>query len=90
MIINKITNGFVVQKWDSEKNKWIAQEFIAGDGVDYEDEKGWPTSLLFLGDEEPYLPFDMVQPMTECTCAFCDEKFEAVQGTITCPQCADK
>ena len=63
MIIKKITVGFVIQSFDTEKGKFISQEFIALDQVDYEDEKGniatWPPS----NDEgEPYLDFDMVQP----------------------------
>lgn len=66
MIIKKITTGFVIQSYDTEKKKYIHQEFIAGDEVDYEDEEGnivCPTTMLGEGEEfEPYLPFDMVQP----------------------------
>lgn len=58
MIIDKVTVGFVVQKYDTETDKFISQDFIAGDEVSYEDEMGEPVEV---GDF-PYLPFDMVQP----------------------------
>ena len=70
MIYNKITTGFVIQQFDTEKNKYVSQYFIAGDQVDYEDSQGNSLDLNELGDKgfgpksevEPYLPFDMVQP----------------------------
>ena len=69
MRINKITTGFVMQTWDTELNKWIAQEFVAGDETNYEKAGGdaadpieprevWPG----WPDTEPYLPFDMKPP----------------------------
>ena len=65
MIIDKITVGFVVQKYDTESGKYIEQDFIAEDDVTYENEFG----ERILADESPvkfsdipYLPFDMVQP----------------------------
>jgi len=58
MIIDKITVGFVVQRYDTEEDKFVSQEFIAGDEVSYEDELGVAVEV----DDFPYLPFDMVQP----------------------------
>jgi len=71
MIIKKITIGFVVQTFDTEKEFLLSQEFIAGDEVTYEDEKGEPLSYYDIkwwrsgedcGRVEPYCPFTMVQP----------------------------
>lgn len=77
MLINKITTGFVIQTFDTEKGKYVSQEFVAGDQVDYEEkETGNPMDweewdklnvnkeLNFgpYAENEPYLPFDMVQP----------------------------
>lgn len=70
MIYNKITTGFVIQQFDTEKNAYISQEFIAGVQVDYENKTGEALDLEELGDQgfgphsevEPYLPFTMVQP----------------------------
>ena len=74
MLINKITHGFVIQTFDTDKQQYTHQEFIAGD-VDYEVDgvtAGGPISPLGEamakfnfgpGAEcEPYLPFDMLQP----------------------------
>ncbi len=62
MLIKKITTGFVIQTWDTEKLIFTSQEFVAGDQVDYEDEKGqYPFNDSFEG-EIGYLPFDMKQP----------------------------
>ena len=60
MIINKVTVGFVVQSFDTETQKWVSQEFFAGDDVSYEDKDGVPTDHI-----RDYLPFDMVQPSTD-------------------------
>ena len=75
MIIKKITVGFVVQTFDTETGKYVSQDFVAGDQVDYETEKQ-NINGAFLDDKnnvlddvcskmpfpEPYLPFNMVQP----------------------------
>jgi hypothetical protein len=55
--IRKITTGFVIQKWDAKTKKFLGQEFVAGDQVDYEDEKGNPIEEV----EPEYICFDMVQ-----------------------------
>ena len=67
MIISKITAGFVIQNYDTETGKFMSQEFVAGDEVDYEDENG-PIDGdddQYNGIMDAYLPFDMVQPMEE-------------------------
>jgi hypothetical protein len=57
MIINKITTGFVVQVFDTDRNKFIKQYFIAGDQVDMEDWYGNKVEDIKLPD----LQFNMVQ-----------------------------
>jgi hypothetical protein len=57
MELRKITYGFVIQKWDAETGKFLGQEFVAGDQVDYENELGEPIDEL----EPEYRQFDMVQ-----------------------------
>jgi hypothetical protein len=56
--IKKITCGFVIQEYDTEKKQFVSQQFFAGDQVDFEDDDGNPVD----GDEVPYLSFDMVPP----------------------------
>ena len=64
MLIQKVTTGFVIQTFDTEKGKFVSQNFIASDEVEYEKEDGEPVSfeLFMVNSEEAYLPFDMVQP----------------------------
>jgi len=67
MKINKITTGFVIQTFDTETKKYTAQEFVAGDHVEYETLDGSSIDPVEVGMQtveglEPYLPFDMVQP----------------------------
>lgn len=55
--IRKITTGFVIQRWDAKTNKFLGQEFVAGDEVEYEDEVGNP-----IEETEPeYQSFNMEQ-----------------------------
>ena len=61
MLRNKITDGFVIQSYDEDGN-CVAQEFIAGDPVDWENEDGNP---IVIAPEHEYYPFHMVQPTTE-------------------------
>lgn len=67
MIINKITTGFVIQSFDTNTQKFTEQRFVAGDEVIWEKENGdslnenevhWKKEV-----DEPYLPFDMIQPV---------------------------
>lgn len=69
MIIYKITTGFVIQTFDTDKSAYIEQVFVAGNPVDYEDVEGNHLSDDLMREkgfgphtEEPYLPFEMVQP----------------------------
>lgn len=59
MIVKKITVGFVVQSYDTETYKFVHQEFVAGDQVDWENKDG---ETLDSPATKNYLPFDMVQP----------------------------
>jgi len=82
MIINKITNGFVSQLFDTETGKYTHQEFVAGD-VEYENQMGDPVDPKKVGMQkpdgtEPYLPFDMIQP----------GEMPFVGGKLELPRCA--
>jgi len=63
MLINKVTAGFVVQVFDTDKRCFVSQNFIPGECA-YEDRRGKPVapSLLVIDGEEATLPFEMVQP----------------------------
>ena len=74
MLINKITTGCVVQTFDTETKRYVKQEFVAGGESEYEDGNNAsavpPTSKEMakfdFGPDairEPYLPFNMVQPI---------------------------
>ena len=77
MLVRKITTGFVVQTFDTGAGRFTAQEFIAGEQCDYENEQGEPVDSELLTvkkrgkektgrkktvKEEAYLPFEMKQP----------------------------
>jgi hypothetical protein len=64
MLVKKITVGFVIQDFDTDSKRFVGQDFIAGDEVDYEDEQGEAVdeSLLEVDGEKAYLEFHMVQP----------------------------
>ena len=62
-MIHKITSGFVVQKF--ENNKFVSQEFIAGDQIEYETPNGEQVEEEEEVQDLPYQPFDMVQPINE-------------------------
>ena len=90
MIVKKVTTGFVIQRYDTETETFVSQEFVAGDQVDWEDEDGKsldPDDFVVKGDGTlPYLPFDMVPP------AFMDNgEVESVEEATNdqdkCPDC---
>jgi len=60
MKVSKITNGFVVQQYDTDTGRCVAQEFVAGDQVAYENEDGEPVD--WREPQDGYQPFEMVQP----------------------------
>ena len=64
MLVNKVTVGFVVQVFDTEKKRFVSQAFVAGDQCDYEDKDGERVDrkALEVDGKEVLLPFDMVQP----------------------------
>lgn len=75
MIVEKITPGFVVQNFDTEKKDYVSQNFEAGDQVSYEvdgnpltreqEEEAGDAGIgicAVANAYERYLPFDMVQP----------------------------
>jgi hypothetical protein len=59
MIINKIIIGFVIQSFDTEKDKFIHQEFVSSDDISFEDAKGNQIFTEIANE----LPCDMVQPI---------------------------
>jgi hypothetical protein len=70
MLIDKITEGYVKQTYDTDKQQWVSQTFTASSECNYET-GGDPINVTdfsnrVVGGQEPYLPFDMVQPGTIC------------------------
>jgi hypothetical protein len=64
MIINKVTIGFVTQRYDTEKKRFLGQEFIGSDDRSWENEMG--DSVDFpkgKNGEEPYLNYEMKSPL---------------------------
>lgn len=61
MEVNKITMGYVIQTFDTKTKKCIAQSFIAGDQVEWENEDRETISAKW----DLYYPFDMIQPITK-------------------------
>ena len=59
-MVYKITYGFVIQRF--EDNKFVSQEFVEGDQVEYETPNGTQVGEV---DDLPYVRFAMVQPITE-------------------------
>jgi len=54
----------VIQTWDTELNRWIDQEFVAGDQTEYEEadtERTLDPVDIWPDGPEPYLPFHMQQ-----------------------------
>lgn len=64
MILNKITHGFVIQSYDTKEQKWIGQDFVAGDDVEWEKEGGFLIAVSEVPEDvlNNYLPFHMEQP----------------------------
>lgn len=61
--INKITEGYVIQEFDTEKEKFVGQKFIASDNVNFEDNEGNPVSPEIKNKVlTDYCPFEMIQP----------------------------
>jgi hypothetical protein len=67
MLIEKVTHGYVVQRFDTETGQLVSQNFKASCDCDYEDTNGNP---LDEGEDldialNLYHPFDMIQPDNE-------------------------
>lgn len=70
MIVRKLTTGTVVQEFDTDRDTWISQEFVAGPAIgwcEWEAEDGDVGSDEFLRSLEhiidsPCLSFNMIQP----------------------------
>ena len=58
-LITKITVGFVTQRYDTEKKRFIDQEFTGSDDRTWEDEMG---NSIATPSDDPYLNFEMIQP----------------------------
>ena len=65
MKLRKITIGYVIQVFDTDKGEFIQQEFVAGDVehdpfvVEWENDMGEPVDCP---ENERDLNFDMIQP----------------------------
>lgn len=60
MELRKITYGFVVQRFDSNTQECLGQEFVAGDQVEYETESGdWVEDSDFNSMDHD---FEMINP----------------------------
>ena len=61
MVINKITVGFVVQRYDTDKKIWLDQEFKAGDDATWENLDG---DMVEAPENAGDLTMEMIQPLT--------------------------
>jgi hypothetical protein len=62
MILDKYTHGFVAQRFDTDKEEFVEQEFVAGHDCVWENAEGEPIDAPELKGSRPYLPFHMIQP----------------------------
>ena len=62
MIINKITVGFVTQKFNTETGQFVSQEFIGSDERTWENEMGDPVDPPQVDGKEAYMHYEMHQP----------------------------
>lgn len=63
-LLKKIKHGFVVQIFDTDKQAFISQKFVAGD-CEYEPDDGATaesSNFFNFYKNEVYLPFEMKQP----------------------------
>ena len=62
MIVNKITHGYVIQKFDSETKEFLGQEFVSSFDVVFEDDRAEILEGYEDDDEDYYRNYLMVQP----------------------------
>lgn len=63
MLLHKLTVGYVKQVFDTNRQRFINQEFVPSGEIYYEDETGEPiTDETQTGVNETPLPTDMKQP----------------------------
>lgn len=80
MIIEKVTEGVVIQTFDTNTNEFTEQRFITGPCT-WEHESGRPVDDKEFDYTKWYLPFDMVQPD--------NEKCKGFVNGCCCPNCTD-
>lgn len=61
MIIRKIIDGYVVQKYDTYLKRFVSQVFVEEGEIQFEDISGGPIDES-IEDKIPYLPYKLVQP----------------------------
>ena len=79
-IINKITVGFVIQRFDKETGRCLSQDFICDDDVTYEHPDGEPADKL---DNEQGCPFDMKRPGGYGEISWCAEDILTLRPSWT-------
>lgn len=60
--VQKITDGFVIQTFDTDTGKCIAQEFMAGAECVWEDHEKNHGEVIDEPSNAEYCCYDMVQP----------------------------
>lgn len=67
MLISKFTEGCVEQVFDTDKQEWVSQTFTTDNVCTYAtggyEINGQDFADRVVSEREPYLPFDMVQPV---------------------------
>lgn len=67
MIVNKITNGCVIQEFDTEVEKFVSQKFVADNSSVKTKEGNAVDDAIQAIVAEHYLPFEMDQPNSQDT-----------------------
>ncbi len=62
-VLVKVTLGFVTQEYNTATKQWEGQHFTAGDDVQWENRL--TSDPCDNPKEDPYLPFEMIQPGQE-------------------------
>jgi len=62
-MIQKITNGYVIQNFDEKSGKCVEQHFIAGDSCEWEDSENSPGTHIDEPVNIEYFPYNMIQPI---------------------------